>query len=316
MRKALIVGIDDYSFSPLKGCINDANRIANILSKDYDDTPNFHNKKLTSDEVEITTPMLRENIHELLRYPCEVALFYFSGHGSEKKGASDACLVTQDAQVYTEGVSLEYLLNQANESKAKEVVIILDCCFSGKIGETSFFKDMSILKEGVSILTSSHRDQVSIGNELGGVFTSIVCDALEGGAVDTIGQVTVASVYSFADKLLGPWHQRPIFKTFVSKMIPLRKAKPQIPIEVLRKLPKYFKMPDDLFQLDPSFEPDAEPRGHENEKLFADLQKYNRVALLVPHDEEHMYWAAVRNKACHLTPLGKYYWKLSKDGMI
>ena len=46
MRKALIVGINDYSFGSLDGCIPDANRMYNSLSRDYDDSPNFTCKKL------------------------------------------------------------------------------------------------------------------------------------------------------------------------------------------------------------------------------------------------------------------------------
>ncbi len=31
MKKALVVGIDDYPSSPLGGCVNDANAIATLL---------------------------------------------------------------------------------------------------------------------------------------------------------------------------------------------------------------------------------------------------------------------------------------------
>lgn len=33
MRKALVVGIDQYTGCPLHGCCNDADAIANVLSK-------------------------------------------------------------------------------------------------------------------------------------------------------------------------------------------------------------------------------------------------------------------------------------------
>jgi hypothetical protein len=41
MKKALIVGIDNYQSSPLKGCVNDANAIAKTLETNGDDSPNF-----------------------------------------------------------------------------------------------------------------------------------------------------------------------------------------------------------------------------------------------------------------------------------
>jgi hypothetical protein len=116
--------------------------------------------------------------------------------------------------------------------------------------------------------------------------------------------------------LLGAWEQRPIFKSYVSKMIPLRKCKPLVALDTLRKLPSYFLNADDEFALDPTFEPEAEPKGHDNEKIFADLQKYNRASLLNPIGEEHMYFAAINSKTCGLTPLGKYYWQLTKGGKL
>jgi hypothetical protein len=36
MRKALLVGINNYPTSPLTGCVNDANSIANVLESNGD----------------------------------------------------------------------------------------------------------------------------------------------------------------------------------------------------------------------------------------------------------------------------------------
>ncbi|SEO20230.1 caspase family protein [Mucilaginibacter sp. OK283] len=316
MRKALLIGIDDYSFSPLVGCIRDVEKLSMLLSRDFDETPNFTCKKLISSEVEIDILTLKEAIVELFENKTEVALFYFSGHGSEKDKYENACLVTQDAAAANSGVDLDFLLKTASESAATEVVIILDCCFSGSLGNPSFLEKMSHLREGISILTSSHENQVSMAGVNGSVFTDMVCNALEGGSADTIGLVTVAGIYSYADKLLGPWDQRPIFKCNLSKMMSLRRCKPIIPLHTLRQLPIYFNNQDDIYKLDPSYEPDADPRGHDNEKIFEDLQRFNRGSLLHPVDSEHMYYAAINSKSCILTPLGKYYWQLTKEGKI
>ncbi|TSD66412.1 caspase family protein [Inquilinus sp. KBS0705] len=316
MRKALLIGIDDYSFGALNGCIRDAEKLSMLLSRDFDETLNFTCKKLLSSEELIDILTLKEAIVELFENKTEVALFYFSGHGSEKDKYGNACLVTQDATAATSGVDLDFLLKTANDSPATEVVIILDCCFSGVLGNPSFLDKMSYMREGVSILTSSHETQVSLAGLDGSVFTTMVCNALDGGAADTTGLVSVSSIYGYADKLLGPWDQRPIFKCNLSKMVPLRRCKPIIPLNTLRKLRVYFSNPDDFYQLDPSFEPDAEPRGHDNEKIFEDLQKLNRGSLLHPVDAEHMYYAAMNSKSCILTPLGKYYWQLAKEGKL
>ena len=36
MRRALIVGVDDYPTSPLRGCVNDASEVARLLRRHQD----------------------------------------------------------------------------------------------------------------------------------------------------------------------------------------------------------------------------------------------------------------------------------------
>lgn len=45
---------------------------------------------------------------------------------------------------------------------------------------------------------------------------------LKGGAADIGGNITPASLYSFVDQSLGAWQQRPVFKTNISRFLPLR----------------------------------------------------------------------------------------------
>jgi hypothetical protein len=83
MRKALIVGIDDYPSIPLSGCVNDANKMEGVLKRHEDGSPNFQYKKLvaprqstTSSTMPVTRPILKKQLEELFRYECDVALFY------------------------------------------------------------------------------------------------------------------------------------------------------------------------------------------------------------------------------------------------
>jgi hypothetical protein len=46
------------------------------------------------------------------------------------------------------------------------------------------------------------------------------------------------------------------------------------------------------------------------------LQKLQSIGFVKPVDEEFMYFAAMKSKTCILTELGKYYWRLVKDGRI
>lgn len=317
MRRALIVGIDDYPDSPLSGCVNDATKIAEVLRKNYDDSQNFECKSLVSSDGNITKAQLKKNIHELLEHEADVALLFFAGHGTVNN--LGGYLVTPDATQYDEGVSMQDVLSMANRSPVHEIVIILDCCHSGALGAIpaiSNNNEIAHLKQGVSVLTASRDSQPSMEVDGSGVFTTLVCAALDGGASDVIGNVTVASVYAYVDQALGAWDQRPLFKSHVAKLIPLRTCKPVVEMPILRLLPKYFPDPSHEYPLDPSYEPDAQPDHPEHEDIFSHLQKYRAARLLVPVGEEHMYFAAMNSKSCKLTPLGQFYLHLANSGKL
>ncbi|MBF4360523.1 caspase family protein, partial [Vibrio anguillarum] len=129
MKKALIIGINDYPNSPLGGCVNDANTLATVLESNGDGSPNFSVRKITCPSTNITRSVLREAIEQLFSGDCDMALLYFSGHGFIK--STGGYLVTTDAKKYDEGVAMDEILTLANQSKARNKVIILDCCHSG-----------------------------------------------------------------------------------------------------------------------------------------------------------------------------------------
>ena len=147
------------------------------------------------------------------------------------------------------------------------------------------------------------------GERRRGLFTSLVCDALDGGAADVRGSVNVSSLYSFVDEVLTIFQQRPLLKANVSQLIPIRRAGASVSDEMLRKLTKYFATEEDEYPLDPSYEPRAAPRHPEHEAIFAVFQRYRGARLLVPIGVDHLYDAAMSSKSCKLTPLGRLYWR-------
>ncbi|MBF4312949.1 caspase family protein, partial [Vibrio anguillarum] len=98
MKKALIIGINDYPNSPLGGCVNDANTLATVLESNGDGSPNFSVRKITCPSTNITRSVLREAIEQLFSGDCDMALLYFSGHGFIK--STGGYLVTTDAKKY------------------------------------------------------------------------------------------------------------------------------------------------------------------------------------------------------------------------
>ncbi len=329
MKKALIVGIDNYQTKPLKGCVNDALGVANILERNGDGSPNFSVKTLTSNDVNVSCEALTENLEALFQGGADIALLYFAGHGLINQ-AGEGFIVAQDGKKGAWGPSLNSILALANQAQAriKSTVIILDCCHSGNIGEVPSLEaegKVSVIGNGVTILTACDRSEGAAEYNGHGLFTGILIDSLSGSAADICGRITSASVYAQVDQILGPWKQRPIYKTNVRNLISLREVTPKIPLEVLRRLPTYFKNPTDRFNLDPSFEPDREnvpkhlqriPVNDDNAKIFKELQMCNRHGLVAPVDAEHMYYAAIESKSCKLTALGAHYRTLAEEKRI
>lgn len=315
MKRALIVGINDYPGAPLAGCVNDATAMAGVLEVNGDGSPNFAVRLRTSATEKITKATLREAVETLFEGDCDIALFYFSGHGFIDK--SGGYLVTTDAARYDEGVPMDWILTLANASKAKSKVIVLDCCHSGALGTPTIGGSSTAqLSEGLTVLTASRDTETAL--ELGGsgVFTALVVDALQGGAADLRGQVTPGSIYAYVDQALGPWDQRPVFKTNVTQFTSLRELAPAVPLATLRKLPDYFPEAQAEFALDPSYEDTTEAPNPANVAVFKDLQKMQSVGLVVPVDAEFMYFAAMESKSCRLTALGYQYWRLASDRKI
>lgn len=316
MRRALAVGIDDYPSAPLAGCVNDATAMAKLLARNADDSPNFDVQTLTSDFATITKGSLRGSIEMLFaHHDADIALLYFSGHGTEND--LDGYLVTPDAAAYDEGVPLSAVLTAANQSKAREVIVILDSCMSGAFGQVpATGSNQATLREGVSVLTASRPGQVSVESGGRGLFTELLCGALDGGAADVLGNVTVASIYAYVEQALGPWEQRPMFKAHVAKLVPVRRAEAAVALDVLRQLPAWFTTPDYEYPLDPSYEDTAEPRNENHERIFKNLQKCRDAKLVEAVNEDFLYFAAMRSRTCRLTPLGRHYWRMANAGRL
>jgi uncharacterized caspase-like protein len=322
MRKALIVGIDNYPKGRLRGCCNDADAMNRLLRNHGDGSPNF-STKLAKDVS--TKSQLLQLINECFSGDADVALFYYSGHGHID--SIGGYLVTPDYSNFDFGVSLQDILTIANNSKCKDKIIILDSCYSGYLGAIGTAnQNTAVISEGVTILTASRATETSIEVGGHGLFTSLLLGALSGGAADITGHITPGGLYAYIDKALGPWEQRPVFKTNVTRFTSLRNVVPQVDISVIRKICSYFSTEDTELPINPSFEPTNSPTvTHEviqpyadptNVRIFSDLQKLEGIGLVVPVEEDHMYFAAMKSKSCALTSIGKQYWRLVHDNLL
>lgn len=324
MRIALIVGINYYDHGgSLYGCVDDAHAVQAVLERHGDGSINFDCKLFTgtgpTDRVD--RHLLKDRVEDLFKAQADIALFYFAGHGHIE--ATGGYLLATDSRRGDEGLSLSDVLTLANRSPARNKVIILDSCHSGIAGSPPTAGNLASLAEGLTVLTASTEDQYATEQNGRGVFTTLLVDALHGGAANLTGDITPGSVYAHVDQSLGAWEQRPVFKTNVRQFVSLRKVTPPIALDDLRRITEFFPQSGFEFQLDPTFEPEMKGRDQgmplpipENTRKFAILQRYNHLNLLIPVDVPHMWNAAMQSKACKLTVLGEHYRRLVEKHRI
>ena len=324
-RKALLIGIDDYpGENKLNGCLADVKSIKSVLEKNGDGTLNFDIVELL--DVKSSHEAMVQ-IDSLFATDSDIALLYFSGHGFVNTTGSE--LVFPDDTThngYYKGLQMRSIMDVVNKSKAKNKIIILDCCHAGDIGRYRVDIDNSDLGPGVSILTACKGDESAIAQGGHSIFTMALCLALSGPAADFMGHISMGSVYAYVERFFSASEQRPVFKTNVSEFVPLRTVMPKVSPATLKQVIALFPGYADEIQLDPSFEFSNAEGNHtesvepyaikENVEKMQVLQALTKVGFVEPVGEEHMYYAAMNSKTCRLTLLGTYYWLLVKKGIF
>jgi hypothetical protein len=319
VRRALVVGIDHYDrFDDIDGCEADAAAMAELLGCHEGGSRNFECRVLTSASDRITRASLRQSWIELFdSFRGDIA-FYFSGHGAPT--TLGGYLVTQDGTPEELGLPMDELVNLANKSAAASVLVVLDCCFAGSLGNPASLQgdidNKALLREGVTLLAASRPTQVAYQAGGHGVFTQLLIGALKGGAADVRGKVSAASMYAYAEAALGAWSQRPMYKSHASSLSPVRQCEPRVTDAVLRELPDLFDLPDAAFPLDPTFEETSPAATPAHVAVFKKFKRLQIAGLLRPRHGDDLYWSAERSGSVVLTQLGQFYWHLAKDKQV
>jgi hypothetical protein len=148
---ALLVGINAYPISPLRGCINDVNAVEAYLRASYDNAPGLQLRIQRITDEEKIQPT-RQNIIDGFGFFKEakegdVCLFYYSGHGSFTAAPKEfwteidgnlesfVCIDSRlpGGQDLT-NKEMGYLIAKTLEGKKDvQFVAITDCCHSGTI---------------------------------------------------------------------------------------------------------------------------------------------------------------------------------------
>lgn len=319
-RRALLIGIDAYDNLAdeyqLHGCVADADAMELLLQRHEDGSPNYDTLKMTTANARITRADVRRASQDLFKASDHDVLLYFSGHGM----ISDAggVIVTQDSESYDEGITMDEMVALASKSLAQEVVMIFDCCYSGHLGQPALMQTSgtfanALLRENTTILAAAREfAQETAGH---GIYTSLLLEALRGGAADLLGNVAAPSIHLYTDRSFGGWDQRPVYKSHSSAITPIRKCKPLVDPALLRQLPTYFASPDSEIQLSPAHEYDQIAVTPE-QLLGQLLKKFRDAGLVVCPSGEDLYWVSHHNGTVALTQLGRHYWNLARRKRI
>ena len=313
-RKALLIGVDKYENLDqryqLKNCVHDAKAIRVILEKHENSDQNFHTILCPNPTLE----SIQKNVKKVLSRNTEHVLIYFSGHGFRDQKSGIGYLASRDYTSKAPGVSMEWLMETISQSGVSEVTIILDCCHAASMGNRfTGSTSHSCLNENTTILAATQKEDVASEGRRGAnsVFTKIIIQGLDGAAVDVFGNVTATSLYNLADSLLTPLEQRPVFKSVVTRMTPLRKCNADLTNSELRELgsKQFFRDKDRVLQLCPrDISLDSEKK--ETQRKLAMLLKFHRYGFLKCKDQLSIYEAALQSKTCELSPFGKFYWEI------
>lgn len=318
--RALLVGIDDYeNVTPLQGCYQDAADMAAVLERNEDGSRNYECRILPDKKIaKVTRVALRnEWIRHFTNFDGPL-IYYFSGHGvfSEFGGS----LYTQESSQTDPGLAMYELLQLANDSEAREVLLILDCCSSGAAGNLLGRRygnvNQAQIREGVTILTASRPTEVAMISKGRSIFTSLVLTALHGGAADIRGHISAASIYAFVEQALGAFDQRPLYKSYAVRLSPVRSCRPEVEDSLLRLLPQYFPAPDTRYKLDRTYEETEPTAVPEHVEIFKRFKIYRNARLLRTVEDQDLFYAAIHETNVELTVQGKAYRGFAEKRLI
>ncbi len=323
-RRALIVGINTYgSGNNLQSCAADAQAVATLLSRHKDTEKNF-DCFVCLDQMEdgssITRQKFRQALKRLFDYDGDV-LLYFSGHGLLTETGGVLC--TSDATAGDWGISMQEVVDLAINSKARQILLILDCCHSGDIANSASLNasggrnPLATIRENMTVIAASRSTEPAIETKGHGLFTAALLDALEGGAADHMGYVTAPALYTYASRRFAAWDQAPVYKTSATQVFLVRECEPLIDRLQLRQLSNLFPSAEFKFPLDPEYEPEdengnvKEPVNRQKVAIAQLFKAYRDAGLLKPSNPKlQLYWVARQNGTVELTARGREYWWL------
>lgn len=233
---AIVVGINQYAGQqqPLKNACNDAVGFAQVVTASgFEEVHTLYDKQATRHAI---LHWLRDELPQRTGSEDRV-IFFFAGHGvtqREARGGQRGYLVPYDGDSFANFIVMEELRQACGLIKAKHILIVLDCCFSGvaaimtrnlyPVEQTVTDRFLTeITKRGAwQILTAGAEDQVVADSGKRpdhSAFTSALLDGLAGAADhDRDGIITATSLANYViptvtreTAIAGRPGQKPVF---------------------------------------------------------------------------------------------------------
>ncbi len=239
---AVVVGIEAYREQLPKAdfAARDAALVGEYLTKvlgypEENVVVRLNDKAARTDLVKYFGPWLRNNVE-----PGGSVFVYYSGHGAPNPRTGEAYLVPYDGDptfLDSTGYPVKDLYASLEKLPAKDIVVVLDSCFSGAGGRSVLAKgsrplvitmDNPMLASGnITVLAASAGDQISSTfDEKGhGLLTYFFLKGLHGeGDLDQDGAIDIAELYEF----VKPNVQRVARKKYNNEQTPQLLAAPEL----------------------------------------------------------------------------------------
>ena len=173
----------------------------------------------------------------------DVLLVYFSGHGKlDRSGRLHLCMQdTESTDLLSTAVSSARIKEFADASHARNVVIVLDCCYAGAFRGGDLGD--AVAGPGRYVLTSCRGSQLAndatVENGTS-FFTQHLVDGLVGAAADQDGDgyVTFSDLYTYIDRQLrAAGKQIPQRRVDGDGDVPVAKRPPPVPAQAASTTP-------------------------------------------------------------------------------
>ena len=200
-RVAFLIGNQffrpDSGLTPLRGPLNDVAAMSRLLSDA--DRGNFSVQVFLDKPRHEVLPEIEQALSGAK--PGDLVLIYYSGHGKLDRNGR-VCLATADTRenaLQATSIPARHLTDLVAESDCDQVVLLLDCCYSGAVDEGlrgGISSEMQIIEDarGFFILTASTEHQAAREMKPGpdgkvmGRFTAAFVEGIETGAADADGK--------------------------------------------------------------------------------------------------------------------------------